>query len=394
MINIKEAAEKHEAYIIEMRRHFHQYPELSWKEFKTTDDIAAQMEKMGYEVQRFSDGRTGLYATLHGGKAAEGSRTIALRADIDALPTEEKTGLPFASKNLGVMHACGHDNHIAMLLGAAKILKEHQAELAGNVKFFFQGAEETAVGAPVYVDQGVLDGVDAIFGMHIWGNFDAPYISVETGARMASADIFSIVVEGASAHGSAPNLGVDAIVASASIISNIQTIVSRNNDPICPLVVTIGKIQGGDVFNTIANRVEMHGTVRSLSKEMRDRVEGLLRNVVENTAAAFGAKGILNYHYGPGPILNTNEEMNSIARQAAVKLYGEEGVKPLAEMMGSEDFAFFMEKVPGFYAFLGSRNRELGIEATNHNDKYTVDESVLKRGSALFAQVSIDFLNK
>ena len=388
-MEIRALAQKYESYIIEQRRYFHAHPELSWEEFKTTDAIVRELEAMGLSVSRFAD-HPGCTAMIRGGKAKPGCRTVALRADIDALPVEEKTGLPFASENCGVMHACGHDNHIAMLLGAAKILTEIQGELEGNVKIFFQAAEETCHGAEYYVQQGVLDGVDAIYGQHIWAGLDAPYLNVQPGPRMASCDNFTLTVEGVSAHGSAPHLGVDAIVAAASIILNLQTIVSRINNPLNGLVVTVGTINGGQRFNIIANKVVMEGTCRTHSREMRTRIEPLIRRIAEDTAAALGAKATLKYEAFPGPVINDHEDLNRIAHDAAVKLYGEEGVRELPMMMGSEDFAYFMEKVPGVFGFLGSR--DASHQASNHNDHYDVPEEVLKRGAAMHAQFAADYL--
>ena len=384
-MDIRALAEKYEGYIIEQRRWFHAHPELSWEEFGTTDHIQEELEKMGLEVHRF-EGRPGCTAMIYGGKAVPGAKTVALRADIDALPVEEKTGLPFASENPGVMHACGHDNHMAMLLGAAKILCEVKDELEGNVKLLFQAAEETCFGAEYYVQQGVLDGVDAIYGQHIWAGLEAPYLNVQPGVRMASCDNFTITVEGSSTH-----VGTDAIVAAASIIMNIQTIVSRNNDPLNALVVSIGEIHGGQRFNILANKVVMEGTCRTHSREMRGKIEPLLRRICEDTAAAFGAKAELKYDAFPSPVINDHDDLNQIAHDAAVKLYGEEGIKEMPRVMGSEDFAYFMDVVPGIFGFLGSRDAE--HQASNHNDCYDVPEDVLKRGAAMHAQFAADYLS-
>jgi amidohydrolase len=279
-----------------------------------------------------------------------------------------------------------------MLLGAAKILMEIKDELEGDVKLLFQAAEESCYGAKYYVEKGVLDDVDAIFGMHIWGTLDAPYMCLEPGGRMASCDNFKISVFGEAAHGSAPHLGKDAIVAAAAIINNIQTFVSRVNNPLNPLVVTIGTINGGQRFNIIADQVEMEGTIRTYSRELRSSIEDRLRKIIEDTASALGCRAELQYDYFPGPIINEHEDLNRIAREAAIKLYGEECLVSMPKLMGSEDFAYFMEKVPGFYGFIGALNKEKGIIYSNHSDKFTVDEDVLHRGSALYAQFAYDFL--
>ena len=388
-MNIKASAEKYNDFIIERRRFYHSIPELSFEEVRTTKEIAEDLKNMGIEVETFPD-YNGLVGTIKGDKPG---KTVMLRADIDALPVEEHTGLPFASTNSN-MHACGHDAHISMLLGASKILSDMKPELKGTVKLLFQAAEESCYGAKYYVENGVLDGVDAVYGMHIWGSLDAPYFNLESGSRMASVDNFKITVTGVSSHGSAPHLGKDAVIAASSIIMNIQTVVSRINDPLNPLVVTIGTIKGGLRFNIIANHVEMEGTIRTHSREVRAIVEENLRQIVENTAKAMGCKADLEYSYYAAPIINEHEDINNIVRNAAVKLYGEESLISMPKLMGSEDFAYLAEKVPGFYGFLGCRNEEKGTIYSNHNDKFTVDESVLHRGSALYAQFAYDYLEE
>lgn len=388
-MKIRELAEKYNDYIIERRRFYHSKPELSFHEIETTKALVEEMKSMGIEVTTFPD-YYGLVGLIRGKKTG---KTVMLRADIDGLPVEEKTGLPFASTN-GNMHACGHDAHIAMLLGAAKILVDIKDELEGDVKLLFQSAEESCYGAKYYVDNGVLDGVDAIFGMHIWGSLEAPLMNLESGERMASVDNFKITVIGQSAHGSAPHLGKDAVVAASSIIMNLQSFVSRINNPINPLVISIGTINGGQRFNIIANKVEMEGTIRTYSRELRATLENYLREIIENTAKALGCEAKLEYYYYAGPVINEHEDLNRIARNAAIKLYGEENLTTMPKLMGSEDFAYFMERVPGFYGFIGALNKEKGIIYSNHNDKFDVDESVLHRGSALYAQFAYDFLKE
>ncbi len=390
-MQIDKLAKEQEEYIIAQRRHFHQHPELSWEEHKTTQAIAGELEALGVKVRRFPD-KTGVLGILHGKKPSGSLKTVVLRADIDALPILEKTGLPFESTIPGVMHACGHDCHTAMLLGAARILNGLREAFSGEVRLLFQGAEETSSGAKYYIEQGVLEHADAVFGMHIWGNFDAPFIDIQPGPRMASCDNFKITVKGVSAHGSAPHQGVDAIVAAAGIIMQVQSLVSRSNDPVNPLVVSIGEIHGGRRFNIVADQVELMGTVRTHDKEVRSQMEEKLRRVVTHAAEAMGATAVLEYDYFAGPVRNDHEELTQIARQAAIRLYGGDTLRELPTMMGSEDFAYYMEKVPGIFCFLGGRNAVLGYTAVNHNDHFTVDESVLKRGAALYAQFAWDFL--
>lgn len=388
-MDIKQLAEKYESYIIEQRRFFHQCPELSFEEVETTNELKIRLEEMGIEVQTFDD-YNGLVGTIKGGKQG---KTVMLRADIDALPVEEHTDLSFRSTN-GKMHACGHDAHMAMLLGGAKILMDLRSEIQGTVKLLFQAAEESCAGSKYYVEHGVLDDVDAIFGMHIWGTLDAPLMNLEGGGRMASCDNFKIVVTGTSSHGSAPHLGNDAIVAAASVIMNLQTFVSRLNDPINTLVISIGTVHGGQRFNIISNKVEMEGTIRTYSRELRKTIEEKMNRIIKNTAEALGCEAELDYGYFLNPVINEHEDINRIAHDAAVKLYGEECLTSMPRLTGSEDFATLMENVPGFYGFIGARNDDCGASYTNHNDKFTVDESVLKRGSALYAQFAVDFLNE
>ena len=392
-MNFKELAEQNEQWIIDQRRFFHQCPELSFEEKNTTKEIGKRLEEMGVEPNYYDD-YTGLWAMIEGGKAGAGTKTVALRADIDALPVEEHTGLEFCSSNDGVMHACGHDCHISMLLGGVKMLMDHRDELKGNVRILFQPAEEVAMGAKYMIEHGALDGVDAIYGAHIWGGFEAPYLNFESGPRMASCDEFRIEVNGLSAHGSSPHAGVDAITTAIHIVSEAQEIVSRYNDPLNPLVVTFGTINGGQRFNIIPNKVVMTGTVRTLSSEMRKKTEEILRSIVEHVTAIHGATGSLEMKYLTSVVSNDHEDLNQIAEKAAVKLYGEGCLKHLEKMMGSEDFSFFMDEVPGIYGFLGSYDTEKGYTASNHNDCYTADEGLLKRGAAMYAQFAWDYLEE
>ena len=387
-MNFKEAAQQIENYIIRNRRYLHEHPELSEKEEKTTEYIVKELKDLGLEPRRFEN-CYGCYVDIKGDKSG---KIVALRADIDALPIKEETGLEFASQN-GCMHACGHDTHMAMLLGAVKMLNDVKSEINGTVRAIFQPSEETATGAQAAIKEGVLEGVSAIYGSHIWGNFDAPLVSVESGKRMASCSSFKIEIEGRTAHGSAPNLGVDAIVVAASVIMNLQTYVSRNNDPLNPLVLTIGTIEGGSRFNVIPGKVTMEGTVRAFDSDL-DRIPNAMRRIIDGTAETFGAKAKLDFKWMTIPVINDNEQLNTIAQNAVKKLYGEDGLGHLDTMMGSEDFSFYMGKVPGVFSFLGSRDTEKGYIYTNHQEQYTVDEGLLKRGAAVYAQFAFDYLEE
>ena len=389
-MDIRALAEKHRDYIIDRRRYYHQHPELSFKEWETTKALKADLEAMGLEIQTFED-YPGLVATLDTGKPG---KTIMLRSDIDALPVEEGTGLPYASENQGVMHACGHDAHMGMLLGAAKILTEVKDQLCGKVKFLLQSGEEMACGAQYYVDHNVLDGVDAIFGLHIWGTVKAPLICVDEGKRMASCDNFTIRVRGLQTHGSSPHLGHDAILAASAVVVALQSFVSRVNDPVNPLVVSVGKFHGGNMYNIICNDVELVGTIRTFSRELRGELAAKLSKIAESTAEAYGCTAEFTLDPKLPAVINDNPELNQLAKEAALKLYGEEGLTHMDSLMGSEDYSLFMEKVPGFFGFIGAKNEEKGIVYSNHHEKFTVDEDSLERGAALAAQFAADFLNK
>ncbi len=314
-MDIKALTQKYQDYIIERRRWYHAHPELSAHEQGTRDQIHRDLEAMG--ITDIHDMKTcfGLIATIHGGKPG---KTVALRTDIDALPIKEETGLPFASENAGVMHACGHDFHIATVLGAAKVLNDVKDELCGNVRLVVQPAEELATGALDMTKEGAVDGVDAIYGAHVWGAFDAPLFSAASGNRMACCHGFEIDIEGVSAHGSAPHMGVDAITAACAVISNLQQVVSRQNNPLNPLVLTIGTVKGGTRFNVIPNHVHMEGTVRTFS--MGTEVEDRMRKIIETTSESLGCKGSLSYTYMTVPVINRDENLVNLLRGAVTKL--------------------------------------------------------------------------
>ena len=390
-MDIKEKTENIKDYIIEMRRHFHQNPELSLEEFETTKKIVNELEKMSIEVSTFKDGLTGCIGTIKGAK--EG-KTLLLRADIDALSVHEKTNLEFASRVDGKMHACGHDCHAAMLLGVAKILSEMKDKFSGNIKLFFQAAEEIGLGAKLSIEQGVMDNVDACYGVHVTPRFESPKINMQYGERMAATDVFKLTVEGTSSHGSSPHLGHDAIVASAAIITALQTIVSRINNPLKPAVVTIGTIKGGQRFNIIANEVIMEGNVRTFDEIFRKEIETHIREIAESVAKAHSCTAKLEYRYGTGVVLNKDKNLVDIAQNAVKKLYEEDSLVEMEKITGGEDFSLLMEKAPGIFGYIGTRNPEVpGSEKINHHECFTVDEDALIRGTAVAVQFALDYLN-
>lgn len=389
-MNFKNEAEALAPYIVEQRRWIHSHAELSFKEKETTAHLKNELEKIGWQIQSFPD-YLGLVATLTGPKSGP---TVLLRADIDALPIKEQSGVAFASCNEGVMHACGHDCHSSMLLGAAHILKAHQQELAGTVKLLFQSAEESCFGSRYYVDKGVLKDASACLALHVWTTLPTGFVSIEDGYRMASCDNFKMVVKGVSAHGSTPHLGHDAIVAASAIILNLQTFVSRENNPLNPLVVSVGTVKAGKQFNIIADRVELEGTVRTYNAEVRKNIPVVLERIARETAAALGC----SVEYTSVPIEpavnNDHPELNQIARDAITNSYGPAVLKSMPRVMGSEDFSVIMEQVPGVMCFLGYYNQEKDTVHPLHSAQFTMDEDALPVGAALYAGFAWEYLKR
>ncbi len=389
-MNIQQLAKEQEQYVIDSRRWLHAHPELSCQEVETTRFLTAQLEEMWIPVQTF-DGITGCVATIQGGRSG---KTVMLRADIDALPIQENPGRPYGSINPGVMHACGHDCHTAMLLGAARILQAHREELSGTVKLIFQMGEEIGRKSEEYVKRGALEGVDAIFGMHIWAAMDAGTASFESGERMACSDRFTIQIHGKLAHGSAPHQGQDAILAAAASVMALQSLPSRVNNPLDSLVVTVGMMNGGTKENILCDHVELVGTVRTFNRAFRDSMPRRIEQVVQNVVQGYGCTAECSYYFGPSPLINDHEELNELAREAARKVMGPDCLRHLTKMMGAEDFSVYMEHVPGVFGYLGFRNEEKGIDCIHHHPAFDVDESVLHHGTGIYVQFAVDYLNR
>ena len=374
-------------YIQSWRRRLHQYPELSLQEVQTTQALAEELDRLGIPVIRFP-GHTGLIGVIAGSFPG---KTVLLRADIDALPIRENTGLPYAAQN-GAMHACGHDCHAAMLLGAARLLLEHREELPGTVRLLFQAAEETSHGAEYFISQGCLDGVDAAFGIHIWSGLTAPLISVEAGPRMAACDNFELVVHGTAAHGASPHLGCDGIAAAAAAVSALQGYVARRHDVFQPLVVTIGSIHGGEAPNILADTVTLSGTARCFDEALRARLQGDLEALFSAACLPYGCTAQLHWHSLAPAVVNHDPHLVETGRQAARKLYGPQGLGHLAPLMVSEDFAYYSQHVPTLFCFLGGGNPEINAIYPHHNECFRIDEDALPRGAALYAQFALDYL--
>ena len=387
-MNINQLAKQHEQYIMDARHHLHAHPELSCQEVETTRFLVAELEKMGISVQTYDD-ITGCVATIQGG---EPGRTVMLRADIDALPIQEVAGRDYGSQTPGVMHACGHDCHAAMLLGAARILQEGRQELTGTVKLIFQMGEEIGRKSEEYVTRGALAGVDAIFGMHVWAGLDAGSVSFEHGERMACSDRFTIQVSGVAAHGSAPHQGRDAILAAAAAVMALQALPSRINDPLESLVVTVGMMNGGTKENILCDRVELVGTVRAFHREFRASMPKRIEQLVQQVVQGYGCTAECEYYFGPSPLINDDRALVALAQGATRQVMGENSLCHLDKMLGAEDFSVFLEHIPGVYGYLGARNREKGIECTHHHPAFDVDESVLWHGAGIYAQFAADYL--
>lgn len=382
MADIKKLAHEVFPYVVEMRRDFHRHPEPSFEEFRTTDRIAEELDKMGIPYRRFDP--TGLVAEIKGGKPG---KCIFLRADIDALSVKEETGLEFASENEGFMHACGHDNHAAMLLGAAKVLSSIKDDLCGSVKLVFQPAEELAMGAKHIIAQGAVDGADAGFGMHIFSQTPAGQVAVTPGVINPAADYYKLTVKGVSSHGAEPNKGVDATVAAAAIVMNLQTISSREFSPLEPVVVTVGTLHSGQRFNVISNYAELEGTVRLFDEELHQQIPGMMSRIAEHTAEAFRCTAELDYQFKSDMLVN-DPAMAALAIGSAEKIVGAGNVAPTRRTMGGEDFSAYTHIVPCAFAGLGG-----GGEAPQHSEKFCIDESALETGVAVYAQVAFDYLN-
>ncbi|MFY0696926.1 MAG: amidohydrolase [Balneola sp.] len=400
---IDQRADELEEQVIEWRRYFHENPELSNREFNTAKKIAEHLESLGLEVQT-EIAHTGVVGILKGGKPGP---VVALRADIDALPVIERTDVPFKStvmgeyqgNEVGVMHACGHDTHIAILMGVAQILTEMKGDLKGTVKFIFQPAEEGAPkgeegGAELMVKEGVLKNpdVDAIFGLHISDDTPVGEIEYRPKGIMASVNSFDIKVTGKQAHGSAPWSGIDPIVTSAQIINNIQTIVSRS----MPLtrqaaVVTVGVINGGVRNNIIPEEVTMQGTIRALDEEMRQLIFKRLETVVQNTAESNGAVAELTINKGY-PITYNDPELTAQMLSTLEETAGKENVKLINAITGAEDFSFFQNEIPGLYFFVGGKAPDREASG-HHTPDFYIDESGLKLGVRAMANLVIDYMD-
>jgi len=378
-------------YGVQVRRDLHRNPELSFEEHDTHQYLAAALQEMGCSFQSGLGGGTGLHVVIRGSRPGP---TVALRADIDALPIQEETGLPFASQRPGVMHACGHDVHTAILLATARALQSIKDDLPGQVVLIFQpGEEQNPGGASLMIRDGVLDDpkVDAIFGLHVEPYMEAGCMAFAPGPVMAAPDELRVTVVGRGGHGASPHLTVDPVLTACQIITMLQQVVARNVDPFQPAVITIGMIQGGSAHNIIPDEVTFVGTVRTMDPELRrlmpERIEAVIRGVCEAAGATY------RFHYEHGyPVLINDAEMTELGRQAAVAVLGADKVQPMEPSMGGEDFAYYLQRVPGTFARLGVRASDNTAPHGLHTSRLMVDESSIAVGVAYYIQVVQDFL--
>jgi amidohydrolase len=395
---IVQAAEALRPKLIEQRRDFHMHPELSNREERTARVVAEQLRALGLDEIKTGIARHGVTALLKGGRPGP---VVAVRADIDALPIEETLDVPYKSRNPGVKHACGHDVHTAVQLGVAEVLCKMRQQLSGSVKFIFQPAEEGAPtgeegGAKVMVRDGVLENPRplAIFGLHTRPETPAGQIAYHSGPAMAGSDKWELIVRGKMAHGGAfPHRGIDAVMVSAECITALQTIRSRRIEPQEPMVLTVGTINGGTRFNVIAEEIKMTGTLRTLNEEVRQRVMGLMSEILDGVTKAHGAKFELNW-IDSNPITFNDPKLTEETLPTIRRVLGETNVVTFKPLMGSEDFSYYQKVVPGFFYFLGVGNPAKGITAGWHTAEFDVDEECLVVGVKVMANVLMDFLER
>lgn len=388
-ITLNQVVEQIKQEVIEWRRHLHQNPELSFEETKTAQFIYDTLESFGnLELSRPT--KTSVMARLIGSKPG---KVLAIRADIDALPIQEENTFEFASQNPGVMHACGHDGHTAMLLGTAKILSGMKDRINGEVRFFFQHAEELFPGgAEEMVQAGVMDGVDLVIGAHLWSPLELGKVGVVSGAMMAAPDTFWITVNGKGGHAALPHQTIDSIAVAAQVVTNLQHIVSRNTDPLDNLVISVTQFVAGTTHNVIPGSVQICGTVRSFDAKLRETVPQVMERVVKGITDAHGASYEFNYQFGYRPV-NNEENVTRVIEETVLDVFGEEALDKMKPNMGGEDFSAYQQKAPGTFFYVGAGNPDKGITYPHHHSRFTVDENALEIGVKMFVNATFKLLN-
>jgi amidohydrolase len=375
--------------MVKWRRHLHQNPELSFQEKMTSRFVADRLTEMGIAAKE-GVGGYGVVGTICGSKPG---RTVALRADMDALPIDDEKKNEYASKQPGVMHACGHDAHTAALLGAARILHEMRDELSGNVKLLFQPAEEISPGGALpMIRDGALSDVDVVYGVHLWTPFPVGMIASRAGALMAAADEFVIEIKGRGGHGGLPHDTVDSVLVGAHLVVNLQTIVSRSINPVQPGVVSIGSFHAGKSFNVIPDSCSINGTVRAFDEETRQLIQDRLDVIVQQTCSMFGAAYELDYKPGYPPVVNDAAEYDRFVRVASLE-FGTENVSECPLIMAGEDFSYYLREIPGCFLFVGAGNEEKSITAPHHHPRFDIDEDAMTRSTRLLVAMALDYLS-
>jgi amidohydrolase len=385
-VNADELAE-----LVAIRRDIHAHPELRYQETRTAGIAAERLAALGYSV-RTGVGKTGVVGLLSG-EAGGSERVLLLRADMDALPVEEATNAPYRSTNPGVMHACGHDGHVAIALGAAKRLAAGRRAWRGSVKYAFQPAEEGGRGALAMIEQGLLEEprVDAAFGLHLWNDLPVGTIAAAAGTVMAAVDEFEITIRGRGGHAAMPHQNADPVVAAAQVVTALQTLVSRGADPFDQLVVSVTSLNAGDAFNVIPESAVLRGTVRTAGGPLADHIPRRFADLVTGVSSALGCQATIDYERQSPPLMN-HAAIAAMVREAAAEVVGRNNVLDHARSMGGEDFAFIAERVPSCFAFVGSRNSDRGLDAPHHSPRFDFDEEALLIGVALAEQVALRYL--
>ncbi|MFC1550745.1 M20 family metallopeptidase [Candidatus Neomarinimicrobiota bacterium] len=387
MVNIRSEIQDLEQEIITLRRDFHKHPEIGFDVSRTADIVAKHLESYGYTVQT-GVGQSGVVGDINGNGSGP---TIALRADMDALPMQETSNIEYRSVKDGMMHACGHDGHTAILLGVAQVLAGMRENINGTVRLIFQPGEEGDAGAREMIKDGCLAGVDEIFGLHLWNYQQYGTAGSRPGPVLAAADIFEIAITGIGGHGATPQGSVDAIVVAAELIQAFQTIVSRNTNPLESTVVSIGQISGGTNFNIIADKVYLRGTARSFSEENRTMIKKRMNEIVSGLEKLSGAKINLDYQDGYPPTINNNAAYEKFTK-AAKKIVGSGLIDPYMTM-GGEDFAYYLEKIPGCFFFVGSEPTHAeSMSVPHHCSHFDIDERALLSGASIMVQLIDDLL--
>lgn len=377
--------------LIQDRRDFHRNPELGYKEFRTARIVADRMVQYGYEVST-GIGGTGVVGLIENDNPA--NRTLLYRADMDGLPIQEETSTDYRSQTSNVMHACGHDAHVAIGLAVAKRMIAERDNFKGNLKFAFQPAEEGGNGAVAMIEDGVLSAPDvsAAIGLHVWNNLPVGQVGIHMGAMMAAVDEFDIVIEGRGGHGALPHQTIDTIVVASQVVTALQTIVSRNVSPLDSAVVTVGKFHAGSAFNIIAEEAHLRGTVRTFTKQMHAEIPRMIERVINGVCSAMGAKYKLDYNRHTLPLVNDNAMCEFVA-DCAAEVVGRENIIPDERTMGGEDMCYFLERVPGCFFFLGTRNEARGFVHPHHSPRFDIDESAMEIGVEIMTRVVRRYLS-